>query len=133
MGHRGAFLLFLAVLDILYGYSLLTDQIPVALAYPFLSEMTWGIIWITVGAACFLGAFVKKRDRVAFALASILKTAWALRYMWLWHEGNLRAWIAIVVWLAFAATVLVIASWPEPVIVIYPRLPTRQGEHGGDN
>jgi hypothetical protein len=86
-----------------------------------------------VGAICLFSAFLRgKRDRIAFSVSAFLKTAWALRYAWLWHLGLPEAWLAVVVWLAFAATVLVIASWPEPVIIIDPPLPVIQEDIGGD-
>jgi hypothetical protein len=63
---------------------------------------------------------------LAFVSAALIKTAWSLRYVYLWYLGQLNAWLAVVVWLAFAATVIIISSWPEPVRIEKrppPRLP----------
>lgn len=62
IGRRGSYLLFLAMLDFLYGYSLIVVasqsrfQNPVNLILP---QQAWGVIWITVGIFCLWQAFVR--------------------------------------------------------------------------
>lgn len=114
MGHRGAFLLFLALLDILMGYSLLTaTRQSLASIDLILSPQTWGVIWVGTGAFIATGVFAKK-DRAHFGLAATLKTGWAA----VWVNVQLiqhtpGTWPSIVLWLAFAAICVVVSSWPE--------------------
>jgi hypothetical protein len=117
LGHRGAFLLFLAVLDFSYGYALLSTSIAALRASPdlLLPMHAWGWIWVAAGAVCVAGAPFR-RDRLPFIVAATLKTAWAAVYADIWIVQNgTSAWVSVVVWASFALTVLVVASWPEPV------------------
>ena len=114
IGRRGAFLLFLALLDFAYGYSLF--QAPIAevrhvdLLLPW---HVWAVIWTFMGAVVLTGVPVRN-DRIQYTLAAAFKTAWGLLYLELWiAQGVSQAWVAAVIWLAFAATVLLIAGWPE--------------------
>lgn len=114
-GHRGAFLLFLAVLDFCYGYSLwaappLQRRLDLFLPWPW-----WGGVWLAAGAVCLAGVLVT-RDWLSFTAAAMLKAAWAAVMADTWLEqGVPRGWVSAVVWACFALTVLVVASWPEPV------------------
>lgn len=118
IGRRGAFLLFLTLLDAIFAYSLVSP-VPgtVTQVYPLLPREVWAGLWAAVALICLIGA-VTRKDRWAFAAAALLKTAWALRYAYLWQQGVLQAWLAVVVWLAFAGTVVIISGWPEPVPVV---------------
>lgn len=121
VGRRGLFLSFLAVLDFTVGYFLLSPPPggPVQ-QYPFMPHQAWGAAWLAVGVACAYGMFLKS-DRVPYALAALLQAAWALRYAYLWYLGiTPYAWVSVVIWLAFAFTVLVVAGWPEEVIILPP-------------
>lgn len=120
VGRRGLFLLFLALLDLLYGYSLLAAPIsgggdgePLLLVLP---GVAWGWCWLGTGAALAVGAFTR-RDRLYFALASFLMAAWAGAWAaaWLSHndDASSRSWATVVIWGAFAGVVLVISTWPE--------------------
>lgn len=122
-GHRGAFLSFLVLLDVLYGYSLLSSP-PATFAgyYLPLSLPAMGWIWIGVGIALSTGIFLRN-DRLHFALSAMFKTAWAGLFVNLWWQGLPRAWVSVVLWAAFAGIVLVVASWAEPVTVINPPPP----------
>jgi hypothetical protein len=118
-GRRGAFLLFLAILDFSYGYALLTTSIAALRASPdlLLPMHTWGLIWIAAGAVCLSGVMAR-HDWPQFAAAATLKAAWAAVYANIWiNQHSANAWVSVVVWMAFALTVLVVASWPEPVKV----------------
>lgn len=116
VGRRGAFLLFLALLDVLYGYSLLVTPPQGPGLHLVLSLDVWGWCWVATGIALLLGAFVK-RDRVFFALAAFIKSAWAGAWVSVWVADDFypRAWVSVLIWAAFAAAVLVVASWPEVV------------------
>lgn len=122
VGRRGAFLLFLAILDGVYGLALLRQVPPPAHGTGsdlLLSPQAWAAIWIGTGIVC-AACSVVRRDRVAFTLAAALKTAWAGVATWQWATGRLpTGWLSGVVWLAFAAVVLIVASWPE----VPPALP----------
>lgn len=130
VGRRGAFLLFLAFLDTIFGYFILyPPPEEIAQKYPFWPPWAWGAAWLAVAAACLLGAFLR-RDRIPYTMASLIKTAWGLRYAWLWFTGSAPfAWVSTTLWLCFSAIVLVVASWPEvsEVPVIYVPLPPHDG------
>lgn len=127
LGRRGAFLIFLAVLDGVYAYGLLI-QAPAPASHPsadlLLPVQAWAGLWAATGLACAASSAIR-RDRVAYTLAATLKAAWAGTATWQWASGLLpNGWLSGVVWLAFAATVLVIASWPEAAPkVVEPRPP----------
>lgn len=129
VGYRSRFLIFLALLDLLYGLSLWR---PVAEAAQspstrFLASVMplpwWAALWLAVGVTCLAGAVVRGADRVAFAAAGALKVLWGSTFLLAWMVGAMeRGWVASVIWLAFAAVVSgVIAPWPEPD----PRMPRR--------
>lgn len=121
VGRRGEFLLFLTLLDLLYGLSLCR---PVAAAAQspttaFLAEVmplaAWGLLWLAVGAVCLTGAFVVA-DRFAFAAAAGLKVLWGSMFLIGWLAGVIeRGWVGAVIWLVFAGVVARLASWPEPL------------------
>lgn len=113
IGHRGAFLLFLAFLDATLAYSLLTVS-SALVVHMVLPVTAWAWIWAATGAVCLARA-AAQRDRVAFAVAAGTKTAWAGASAYAWLEFHVpTGWVATVIWLAFALTVLLISSWPEP-------------------
>jgi hypothetical protein len=120
IGRRGEFLLFLTLLDLLYGLSLLHPA-PYAGQSPtirFLIQVMplplWGALWLVVGVTCLTGAF-GRRDRAAFAAAASLKVLWGSMFLIGWVAGVVeRGWVASLIWLAFALFVVRIASWPEP-------------------
>lgn len=114
VGRRGAFLAFLAVLDLAYGYSLFVTAAPQRQVNLLLPWQVWGYIWAGVGVVCLSGVFVRV-DRVQFAAAAALDAAWGLLYLHVWLVQNApRAWVAVVIWLSFAVTVLIVSGWPEP-------------------
>lgn len=115
-GYRGKYLSFLALLDLAYGYSLLTSPAALTKTDLVLPYKVWGVLWVAAGCVCVAGAFMTV-DRVAFACAALVKTAWSGVFFYLAVAGSSpfqRAWVGAVIWLAFAATTLMIASWPEP-------------------
>ncbi len=113
-GRRGAFLAFLAVLDFLYGYSLFTSPAPLRNLDLLLPWQAWAWMWIAAGVIMASG-IPARRDRVQYAISAAFKTTWALLYAQLWFVQHVpRAWVAAIIWAAFAATVLIISGWPEP-------------------
>jgi len=114
-GHRGAFLGFLAILDFCYGYSQWAAPPLQRRLDLFLPWQGWAVAWLVTGAACLAGALVT-RDWWAFTAAALLKAAWAAVMADTWLvQGVPRGWVSAVVWACFALTVLVVASWPDPV------------------
>lgn len=126
VGRRGAFLAFLALLDYLYGYSILSTPVPQRRLDLFLPFHVWGIIWIAVGIVCTTGVFMRF-DFLQFMAASAIKIAWSLIYVKLWLADNVpRSWVSSVIWAAFAFTVVLVSGWPEPPPKL-PPLPPRVG------
>ncbi len=122
IGRRGLFLGFLAVLDGVFGYFLLIPPVGFSptQVFPLLPETAWAVAWLTVGASCIVGMFMKV-DRVPYMLAALLKASWGLRYAYIWYKGLAPyAWVSLVIWLAFAGTVMMVAGWPEAKVIVLP-------------
>jgi hypothetical protein len=128
-GRRGAFLAFLTVLDLAFGYSVFELPRAALLQINILLPLhVWGWLWIGTGIICASGIFIQA-DRVQYTLAALLKTAWGLLYAYLWWQGVPNSWASVVVWLSFAMTVVLIASWPESAKITTPELPRIPGAH----
>lgn len=125
VGRRGTFLLFLALVDLVYALSLWRPA-PAAAQAPatrFLMTImplhAWAALWLVVGVVCLVGAFVHRLDRAAFTAATAIKSLWGAVFLAGWVAGGLyRGWVSAVVWLGFAGVVMVIAGWPEPAVVV---------------
>jgi hypothetical protein len=77
IGRRGLFLLLFGLYDIFYGWYLAAGG---GLGHLLLvPETAWGWTWISVGAVLISGAACR-RDEWFFALAALIKTAWAMEY-----------------------------------------------------
>lgn len=114
-GRRGAFLLFLAVLDVSYGYALTAMAVgPLKRAPSYLLPVhAWGWIWIGTGAVVATGVLAS-RDWPQFTLEAALKATWGLLWVDLWiAQGVPGGWVSIVVWLSFAVTIILVGGWPE--------------------
>lgn len=126
-GRRGAFLTFLAVLDFGYGYSLLVSQPVQRQGLNLLVPLhVWGILWLTAGVVCVSGIF-RIRDRLQYTCSAIFKTMWALIFARVWFIQHVPlTWLTTVIFLAFAATVMLISGWNEngPVEVVAPPPPS---------
>lgn len=120
IGRRGAFLLFLALLDFIYAFSLLTPSME-AKATPTLAFLAgvgglwlWAILWGTVGFICLVTAFLKK-DAVGFGAAMFIKILWALLFLMGWLFADVeRGYLSTTIWGSFALILSLVASWPEP-------------------
>lgn len=116
IGRRGSFLLFLALLDSVYGYALVSANVAALRESPdfYLSLHTWGWIWVGAGLICLSGVLAW-HDIMQFTAAALLYGAWAVLYCNAWIEQHLRqGWLSVAVWLSFAVTVMIVAGWPEP-------------------
>jgi hypothetical protein len=121
LGHRGAILLILAVIDISFGLSLI---IPVAGSHSpqstiwrehYGSDRMWGAAWFVVAAVLVFYAF-RRRDAVGYATAIGWKVTLGASSLASWGFGRVTAgWLLAVIWISVAALVLVISDWPEPV------------------
>jgi hypothetical protein len=114
-GRRGAFLFFLAILDVCYGYALLSKSVAALNSQPdfFLSLHSWGWAWLALAAVCATGVLMR-RDIAQYTAAAFLKAAWGALYADAWLiQHYAQDWISAVVWLSFGLTVLLIAGWPE--------------------
>ncbi len=120
IGRRGAFLLFLSLLDWVYAYGLAFPT-PRAISnptYQFLSStlplQVWGALWAIVGTLCFVFAF-RQHDAPGYAAAMFIKVLWALVFLLGWAFADVeRGYLSTAIWGAFAAVLALIATWPEP-------------------
>ncbi len=123
VGRRGAALACLAVLDLVWAWSLLdptaSRQLRAAPSYQAILHVAplhaWAAVWALVGLVCAAHA-LRRRDRAAWAAAIAVKLAWAALTGWAWLTvpGASRAWAAMVIWAAFAGLIGVVAGWAEP-------------------
>lgn len=122
-GRRGAFLAFLTILDFAFGYSIFSlPRVVFQHIDTVLPIHVWAWLWIAAGVVCASGVFMKT-DRVQYTISSVFKTAWGLLYAYLWWQGVPSAWPSVAVWLSFAMTVVLVASWPEQVRLTIPKRP----------
>lgn len=114
VGRRGSFLLFLALIDFVYGWSLLSAANPNVTAINlFPSVIAWGIAWTIVGLVCLVQAFATI-DRLAFIMAVLIKFLWGAVMMWAWFNGaNPLGWISATVFWGFAVLTSIVSFWPE--------------------
>lgn len=115
-GRRGAFLLFLAVLDLSYGKALIDTAVASLHHGPdlLLSQYAWGWIWIGTGVVSLTGVFAVAHDWLQFGVESAIKATWAAVFTDVWLVQNEPdGWVSVTVWLAFALVVLLVGSWPE--------------------
>lgn len=118
IGRRGASLLFLALLDTVYGLGLvMLSELPRSHVYRFAGDVAplgvWAALWFTVGAVCAVQALML-RDQVAFAAASALKVGWGGMIFLGWLMGDIpRGYVSAAIWGAFAAWVFIISGWIE--------------------
>lgn len=123
VGHRGSFLIFLGIFDVIYGWSMFAVGGATGRAAEitlWLPWQAWGTIWIAVGVFLIIGAFFH-HDRAHYAVATAAKFIWAAFWFTAWNYDHIpRGWVSAVVWLTFAALVFVVSYWPEPRPVVHP-------------
>lgn len=123
IGRRGAVLLILGIVWIVYGYTIGTvphavgalgilDKIPTAV---------WAAMWIGCGAvAAGHCGVTRAHDGRGFTLLAIPPAVWAFG-LW-WAEvtylagvgGTPYSWAAAIIWTGLAALVVIVAGWVEP-------------------
>lgn len=121
IGYRGAVLLILAVVDLIYGGFLTSPPAEQLATSQFrwrdciLPTQAWGIIWVTVGVVLLASAFLQQ-DRVGYSLAIGIKVGWAVLAACSALSGQVHgAWVSVAVWGAFAVLTMIEASRPEPI------------------
>lgn len=121
LGYRGAFLLFLAIIDFVYGWFLINpapEQVKTsqfAWRDGIMPTEAWGVIWVTVGVAVLISAFMRQ-DRIGYALAIALKIGWAFVALVGGLTGHTQgAWTTVVIWGGFAALTILESGRAEPV------------------
>ena len=121
IGFRGAFLGFLAILDYLYGLSLIIAPKSQHITNLILPWNAWIAVWFTMGVILSFGIFAK-RDRVHFGLATGVKVLWtlALANLAIFHRMS-AIWPSVVIFGCFAGLVFIVSWWPE-VHVIEPTI-----------
>ena len=121
LGYRGAFLLFLAIIDFIYGWFLAhptpesRDTSQFVWRDHIMPTQAWGGIWIGVGAALLISAFMRQ-DRIGYALALALKIGWAFVAVAGGLTGHVQgSWTAVAIWGGFAALTVLESGRPEPI------------------
>jgi hypothetical protein len=120
VGFRGATLLWLAFLDVIYGLSLVfpAPQVSRSASSRWIAEIAplpaWGALWLLVAAVLIWCAF-RRKDAPAFAAAVSIKVVWASLTTAGWILGEVdRGWVSGVVWAVFAGWAALVSRWPEP-------------------
>ncbi|WP_031165938.1 hypothetical protein [Streptosporangium roseum] len=119
LSQRGACLLILAAVDVIYAYGLAyaPSETRATPTYSFLAALlplpVWASIWAAVGGICLVQAWTR-RDRVAYAAATALKVGWALLHLGAWAFGVLpRGYVSAAIWLLGAGFVMIVATVPK--------------------
>lgn len=119
LSQRGACLLLIGVLDLIYaqGLAWLPSATAATPTYAFLAGLlpltVWAVVWAAVGLLCLVQAWTS-RDRAAYVAASGLKVLWALLNLGAWAAGILpRGYVSAALWLLAAGFVMVAASVPK--------------------
>ena len=122
VGRRGVALLFFALLDSVYCYSLLFPDAAARRSGSlyYLSGIAplwfWGVLWGVAGLICAIHAF-RINDRFGFAAAICIKMLWGGLMMSASIIGDVeRAYVSGTIWLCVAGWLGVISTWPEPPI-----------------
>lgn len=118
VGRRGAALLFFTLLDFVYCYGLFTAPRPLVPYYAWMNDLAplgaWAACWGLVGMVCLAYA-AQIYDTIAFMCAAGLKVGWGLLALLGWMAGSVdRGYVSAVIWLGFAAFVVLIAGGIPP-------------------
>lgn len=123
IGRRGAFLAFLAVLDVIVGRSLI-DTLPFGLTAelvyaPFVAIMPitwWAAWWILTAAAAAAAAFIQRLRTAVFGCCALIKVAWGAGYLYGWSSDEpafTRGYQTATIFFFFALIVVLISGWRE--------------------
>lgn len=118
LGRRGAFLLFLAGLDVVISISLYAPPDPQPPSVSYVAGLAplwaWGTLWACCAVLCAVNA-LRRVDRVGYGAAMAVKVLWGLSLAGGALTGHIpRGMFSAAVWLTFAAVVWLISTWPEP-------------------
>jgi hypothetical protein len=122
VGHRGALLILLGGIALLYGISLITTPpLPHPLGLHLLLGVMglhgWGGTLAAAGVVAILCSPLKQgRDWPGFAVLVLVWLPWSLSFLVSWwpaHE-NPRGWVSALVFAALAGVPAVGAGWEEP-------------------
>jgi peptidoglycan/LPS O-acetylase OafA/YrhL len=121
LGYRGAFLLFLAIIDVIYGWFLINPTPEQSRTTQFIwrdhimPTQAWGVIWICVAIILVVSAFMRQ-DRIGYAAAIALKVGWAFIAAVAGLTGSVQgAWTTVAIWGGFAALTILESGRPEPL------------------
>lgn len=121
LGYRGTFLLFLAIIDFIYGGFLIDPPDEQLRSSSFIwrdhimPTQAWGAIWVTVGVVLLISAFMRQ-DRIGYALAIALKIGWAFVAAIGGITGKVDgAWATVALVGGFAALTILESGRPEPL------------------
>ncbi|MER7131311.1 hypothetical protein [Streptosporangium saharense] len=116
LSQRGAFLLIIAMVDVVYaiGLAYAPPETRATPAYAFLEALlplpAWAGLWAAVGAVCLVQAWTR-HDRVAYTLATGLKIGWAILHLGAWLAGVVpRGYVSAAIWLLAAGAVMIVAT-----------------------
>lgn len=119
VGRRGALLLFLGVLDVIYAYSLAhpTAESIHSQTYMYLASIgglnLWAILWAITGLLALFYAF-RRNDAPAYTACTAIKILWAVIFFLGWlFAGVERGYLSTAIWGSFAGIIWMISSWPE--------------------
>jgi hypothetical protein len=121
VGHRGALLILLGGIALLYGVSLITTPptphpLGLHLLLGLMGLHGWGATLAAAGVIAVLCAPLGQgRDWLGYAALVLVWLPWSLSYFvsW-WPQGeNPRGWVSALVFLALAGVPAVGATWEE--------------------
>lgn len=121
VGYRGALLLAVGVLDILYGLGLAFPDSTTARSPQFHyydqvgSPDLWAGVWIAAGLVLIGHSFVRE-DSFAYTVAVVLKGWWVIFHLigQFTEPGYSRAWVLSLFSLGLGLVMFMEASRPEP-------------------
>jgi hypothetical protein len=125
IGRRGAMLVVLSVIDIVYGLAMfLTDLVfyaepqwwPASIYSMFgLSVGIWGVVWMVVGAFLLTGIPKHIPDSIHFGAAVALWVWWAFAAMvYYFTTFSPGTWGPAAVYAGFSLLILIAAGWEDP-------------------
>lgn len=134
-GRRGAFLLALAIVYLLIGYSYISQPSTAGWTTSFRWLPDWfpitylGWPWIVAGLIAIASAIAyesPKSDRAGFSAMTAVPLAWSLIFFLLWLAGYATTgWSLASTYAGFAVAVMVVSGLPNPVPI--PPLPPELG------
>jgi hypothetical protein len=122
VGHRGALLILLGGIALLYGISLITTPptphpLGLRLLLGVMGLHGWGATLAAAGVVAILSSPLPHgKDWPGFTVLVLVWLPWSASFFvsW-WPDGsNPRGWVSATVFVAFAAIPAVVSTWGEP-------------------